>query len=117
MSFLYPRTIKITRPLGQTGVGWQSAYAGDTEGGETVLATGIPASIQAKGRQGKENPVKLPGDSTISMFTIFIPLNALARDVLQHHDVITDDLGQRYQVLTPGWDSLGYSAVCQSLEA
>lgn len=116
MSFLYPRTIKVTRPAAQTGVGWQPGYAGEQPTNDPVIAQDIPASIQAKGRQGKDNPAHLPSDATVSMFTVFIPRAALARGTIKDRDVIIDDLGDRYQVLADGWDSLGYAVVTQRLE-
>lgn len=116
MSFLYPRIVSVYRPAAQSGVGFQAGYAGNTADTETLVAKDLAASIQAKGRQGKDNPVRLPGDSTVSMFTIFIP-KGLVMGQLKDRDIIVDDQGVRYQVLADGWDSLGYAAVCQRLEA
>jgi hypothetical protein len=40
----------------------------------------------------------------------------LANGTLKVGDVMIDDLGNRYQVLAPYWDSLGYRLTCALLE-
>lgn len=124
MSFFYPRSVTITRPGVQTGEGLLG-YGGQTQAAETEVTNGsvvtvaenVPASIQAKGRQGKNDPVGLPGDGTVAMYSIFIPRRALAKGSIRDRDIITDELGVRYQVLSDGWDSLGYQVICQRLQA
>lgn len=113
MSFLYPRTISISRPVAQVGVG-AIGYGGQTEATETVLFTGIQASIQQK-KEGQKPDLGLPGDtSKRSMWRIFI---LLARGSLKDRDIVTDDEGIRYQILAAYWNSLGYNCACERLEA
>lgn len=116
MSFLYPRTIAVTRPAAQTGVGFQSAYAADQAATETPVATGLRASIQVK-REGQKNPVALPGDGNAPYWDIFIPRRDAVNGLIKQRDIITDDLGERYQVSANYWDSLGYRLRAMKLEA
>lgn len=114
MGFIYPRTITISRPGAQTGEG-MLGYGGETQAAETQVATSVPASIQER-REGQRNPTGLPGDGTRPTYYIFIPKRALARDGMKALDVITDDLGVRYKVVAPYWDSLGHRPTCELLE-
>lgn len=61
MSFIYPRTINITRPAAQSSVGLQG-YGGQAATTETVVASGISAAVQFKRASGSPT-TKLPGDS------------------------------------------------------
>ena len=51
------------------------------------------------------------------MWRLFTPRAALARGALQVRDVVTDDLGVRYQVAAPYWNSLGYAALLERLDS
>ncbi len=115
MSFIYPRMISIARPGAQSGVGPQG-YGGQTRTSETVVVSGLPASIQQQ-RQGSPNPTGLPGDATVPLWSIYIPLTTCALGTIKARDIVTDDVGARYQVLAPGWDSLGYRLTARTLEA
>lgn len=115
MSFLYPRTVSVHRPAGQTGEG-KLAYGGASQAGETEIATGLSASIQ-KRREGQKSPAGLPADGTRPTWLIFVPRGSLALGAIKDRDIIIDDLGVRYQVLADGWDSLGYAAITERLEA
>jgi hypothetical protein len=111
MSFIYPRTITISRPFNTSGVG-ALPYQGLDPSDETVIATGIIASIQ------KESSVSLqsglPGDvASGSEWAIFF---VLPNGTLLDRDIITDDLGERYQVMAAYWNSLGYKAICERLQ-
>lgn len=110
MSFLYPRLVTVNRPGAQTSVGFQADYAGDQAVTETVIvAEPVPASIQAR-REGTKDQVGLPDDTTAPYWYVFIPVYALAKGVILKGDIVIDELGLRYQVVTPYWDSLGYRA-------
>lgn len=116
MSYLYPRTITVTRPTKQTGVGAQP-YGGATIATESFVVDDVPASIQQK-KEGSAPAAGLPGDAVKrTSWRIFIPLAALADGVIQTHDVVTDDLGVRYQVGAPYWNSLGYNLLAERLES
>ena len=112
LSFLYPRTIAITRPRGNSGIGVQP-YGGATLAAEDPVASGIAASIQLA-RVGGKGPLPLSADAQRSRWRIsFKGENGLVRD----RDIITDDLGVRYQVSAAYWNSLGYACECERLEA
>jgi len=111
MNFIYPRTITITRPKVQSGVG-AVAYGGVIQAQELPIAQGISASIQLS-KQGKSGAVGLPADGKTTWWKILFqgPLG-----LVQDRDIITDDLGVRYQVVAPYWNSLGYNLLTERLE-
>lgn len=119
-SFVYPRTIKVTRPPAQSGVGAQ-AYGALARSGETAVVSDVAASIQAR-NVSKPNHVDLPADGKMSVWDIYISRGECQRkqigagDILSR-DWITDDAGERYQVLTNYWDSLGFKLTCEKQEA
>ena len=112
MSFLFPRVISITRPADQIGVG-ALGYGGQVPGNETSIATGIPASIQSR-KTGAPPAGHLPSDT--SKRTEWRVMFKLALGVVLERDIITDDLGTRYQVISAYWNSLGYQCTCEKLE-
>ena len=115
MSFLYPRTVSVARYTPKTGVGYQG-YEGHTQDSEPVtLITDLPASIQLKSVSGAPE-VKLPTDvSKRTYYRICIPGSAASLGDIMENDVIIDDLGLRYQVTSPYWNSLGYQLICERL--
>lgn len=115
MSFLYPRTCAIHRPPSQSGEG-ALGYGGQTAASETVVASGLPCSIQAR-REGQSNVVGLPADATAPFWYVLIPKRAAALGQIQSHDIVVDDTGNRYQVVQDYWDSLGYRLSVMRLEA
>jgi hypothetical protein len=115
MSFLYPRVVGITRPTQAMSPGI-NGYGGQVPSTETAVASGLPASIQYVKQRGPEE-ARLPGDSHKTEWRVFIPLAAIARGLIETRDIVTDDAGQRYQVIAPYWDSLGYQLTCELLEA
>lgn len=116
MSFIYPRTVAITRPASDVAAGYQPNYSGLDPSNETPVASDLPASIQIKKERGKPDP-DLPGDAAAKSFwTVFIPVGAAPLGLIQTNDVITDDLGVRYQVTAPYWNSLGHALLVERLE-
>jgi hypothetical protein len=116
MSFLYPRTIAITRPASDVTPGYTPNYSGVTPSNETAVASGLPASIQLKKEKGRPDP-NLPADAAAKSFwTILIPMGSAALGLILTNDIATDDLGVRYQVLAPYWNSLGYALLVERLE-
>lgn len=116
MSFLYPRKVTITRPTQPTGVG-AVGYGGEQPSTEaSVVAAAVPASIQLAKEHG--NPeANLPADAGKTLWKVIIPLSAgVVEGVIQVRDIVADDLGQRYQIIAPYWNSLGHSLVCERLE-
>ena len=116
MSFLYPRTIAITRPNTNSGIG-AIGYGGLTPAAETAVVSGLPASIQENKNLGKPE-ADVPGDALrATQWNIFIPATAAALGLIEERDIVTDDLGQRYQISTAYWNSLGYRLGADQLEA
>ena len=114
-NFIYPRTVNITRPVNATSLG-ATAYSGLTEANETVIATGIAAAIQMH-NPGAAPPAGLPGDTgRRTYWRIFLSPNTLNLGQVLSHDVVTDDLGERYQVTSDYWNSLGYTLLAEKLE-
>lgn len=115
MSFMYPRTVALTRPAPSAQFG-NVGYNAELPVNETVVASGLPASIQLS-RQGAKPDAMLPGDQDKRTYwKVIIPLGALAQGVARVRDLVTDDLGVRYQVLGPYFNSLGYTLLCERLE-
>lgn len=121
MSFLYPRTIAITRPNPDTGsnsgAGIQG-YSAVTEGNETTILTAIPAAIQSVRERGTPEG-KTPSDApTRSQWNIYIPLSAMPTPgVILDRDIATDDLNRRFVIIASDPMSLGYRLRCELLEA
>ena len=113
-TFLYPRTLTITRPKAQGNYG-SVGYRGQRETDEGVIASGIPASVQQRGRGGL-NATKLPGDAHQTNWRILIPLGAVADGLIKPRDILTDEFGNRYQTSDPYLTPLGYQLSCERLE-
>lgn len=106
-SFLYPRTIKVTRQNVPTASGGAVGYGGDQPANEIVIMTGIVAAVQSD-RIGKSDPSNLPASSLLPQYKILIPSASAALGTINKNDIVTDDLGIRYQVSDPYWTPLGY---------
>lgn len=125
MSFIYPRTITVYRqtgsPAGVAGLGAQPYQEPQTVGSGSVWATtpiakGVVCSIQEY-RSGERPVENLPGSTLVTPTNkIFVPLRGLARGVMKVRDYILDDLGVKYEVINPYWNSLGYRLYCVFLE-
>jgi hypothetical protein len=109
MSTLYPRTISVRRQSVTAQFG-TTAFGGDAPTQETIIASGVPASIQYE-RFGRGNEANLPTDSRRSAWLILIPLNAVGVTLgtIIENDIIADDLGKRYQVYASDYQPLGYN--------
>jgi hypothetical protein len=125
MPNLYPRLIEVHRLKTDSDVstavglaGYSGAEQSQTSPqGETVLFTGIPASIQAE-QTGRKRSTALPQDAVFApTWWIFVPLSALAQYSVRDRDIILDDEGYRYEVAQAYWNILGYKIVCIRLEA
>jgi hypothetical protein len=111
--FVYSRTVTITRPGQQDGEG-ALGYGGQTQASETIVIEDVRASIQER-REGQKNGSGLPGDGARPTYYVFMP--DPAPDQCQNLDIITDDLGCRYQVTAPYWDSMGHRPTAELLKA
>lgn len=112
MSFLFPNTISLSRTAPNGGVG-SIGYGGLPATAQTVVATGLPAHIQAD-RQGTRNAAGLPADAAGQSIwkVIFKGAKGLARE----RDVVTDEQGKRYHVISADWGPLVTTCRCQLLE-
>src|SRR5689334_8568963 len=124
---LYPRKIEVHRAktsatttstvglAGYSGMTTEPA-AGDAQG-ETVLFTGVPASIQAA-QTGRKRDGSLPSDAVWApTWRIYVPKSALPKGSVRDRDIVVDDEGSRYQVAQNYWNLLGYQLICIRLEA
>ena len=119
MSFMWPRTVTIARPSALAGVGFQQPYSGQRPSEPatmTPIASGLPASVQAQ-REGQRNPTGLPTDGNRPVWRIFIKPGAITPGIVRDGDIVTDDIGRRYEVVADYFDSLGYRLHCERLEA
>lgn len=104
---IYARTVAIHRPTQDLPVR-QVSYQGETTAAESIIMTGLPASIQ-KYRTGRSIKADLPADVTgRGEWSIFLPASAAALGSIQRNDIAIDDLGTRYQVKETYWNILGY---------
>lgn len=122
-NFLYPRVISVRRSrsvAGETTVGgttYQGREANTSVAdpqSETVLLTGISASIQSRG-VGRVAHALLPGNVTDHpqwrILTMPMPLGSIRDD-----DIIVDEEGYRYQVAQNYWTPMGYRLDAVRLE-
>jgi hypothetical protein len=122
MSFIYPRTVAISRPNTTTTAGVQPFQDG-TPAQETSVATGLPASIQVDHDGGKPLANVALDARASGTWRIFIPQGAASiagvgtPETIRDTDIITDDAGVRYQVVHPYWNSLGWQLRCERLKA
>jgi hypothetical protein len=106
-SFLYPRTITVTRPPVTTQAGGAIGYGGDQPVTDTIILSGISAAVQSD-RIGRVTPSNLPASSGLPLYKILIPATEAPLGTINKNDIITDDLGVRYQVHDPYWTPLGF---------
>jgi hypothetical protein len=110
MSFLYPRRVTLARPSGDDTPGEQ-AYGGDSTPPPDVIAQNLKAHIEAE-RQGSAPDARLPDDAAgQSIWLIIFPKMALG--YARSRDVITDEIGNRYQVISADWGPL--VTTCRSM--
>ena len=125
MSFIYPRLLSIYRlpgfPAGVAGYGAQPYQEPQTARNASVWASlpifsGIPCSIQEY-RSGQRPVEDLPGSTLVTPTNkIYIPLHGLAKGAVKVRDYVLDDLGVKYEVINPYWNSLGYRLYSVFLE-
>lgn len=117
MSWIYPRTISISRQPVQTGGGVQP-YGGMNPADEQVIFSDLSASIQQTSTSARPDP-SLPADArSRSIWRVLMPRSSgvTAGSVLRG-DIVTDEAGQRYQVWAPYVNSLGPNLLVERLEA
>ena len=116
MSWIYPRTVTITRQPVSNGGGYVG-YSGMNPGEEQTLYSDLPASIQLAKAGGKPD-ANLPADADKTLWKVLMPLSvAISPGSVLRGDIITDETGQRYQVWAPYVNSLGPNLLVERLEA
>ncbi len=110
-SFLYPSLIRLSRPQGNAGFGAQP-YSGLSQDKETVIVTAARAHIQPE-RQGGAPLAGLPGDAA-GQPTWKIILK-LPKGTVRKRDVLTDELGNRYQAVYAAWTPLATTVLAVDL--
>jgi hypothetical protein len=125
MSFVYPRTISVYRyprfAAGTGGLGLQAYQEPQTVNGVSIwtttpIYTGLVCSIQEY-RSGQRPVEDLPGSTLVTpTWKIYIPAQRLPKGSIFVRDFVIDDLGIKYHVIDPYWNSLGYRAYCVLLE-
>lgn len=98
-SFLYPRVVKITRLETTSAVG-ALPYQGTTQAAETLLISGLPATITTTSGAGRGIGISLPDDSAGPIkWQIVLPAEVMATlPLIMERDFVYDDLGRRFQV-------------------
>lgn len=117
MSFLYERLISISRPDVDLDVGAQS-YSGVSIDTETLLFENIPATVQASSGSSRPSTAEMPAAAPAPIqWKILIPRGKIANGAIQTKDIITDDLGRRFQVSADYCHSMGWTLMTIKLEA
>jgi hypothetical protein len=119
MSFLYPRTIQITRPIPGKGAAYfgKQPYQGTTRDAEEPTLFDLPASIQYSAT-GRAKGGELPSDpASLSTWKILLPRGQVERDGIAERDIVTDEIGKRYQVQAAYWSPMGYTLTATLLQA
>ena len=125
----YSRTIAVTRPAADTGVGLGSysqlqattetavigtvTYTAGTS--KFVSLTGVPATI-SNDASDRAIGGMIPASARRMEFRIVLPASAAALGTITEKDIVTDDLGKRYQVSAATWGPLGYNLRASLLE-
>lgn len=80
------------------------------------VASGVRCSIQEY-RSGQRPADDLPGSTMVTpTVKIFVPASAMFKGGVLVRDFLMDELGARYHVINPYWNSLGYRLYCVFLE-
>lgn len=95
---LWDRIVTIHKPNVNSAAG-DRGYAGLTKANETVVLSGLPASIQLRSRGG-EPDASVPSDAYgRASWNVFIPISAgVADGVIVENQIAIDDLGRRFQI-------------------
>ena len=110
-NLLFPRLVRISRPQGNAAPGAQ-AYSGLSQAKELTIVTAARAHIQPD-RQGQAPLAGLPADAAGQptwKVMVRLPLGTI-----QKRDVLTDDLGNRYQAISAAWTPLGTTVLAVDL--
>ena len=110
-SFLFPNLVRLSRPQGNAALGAQP-YSGLSQAKETTIVTSARAHIQPE-RQGQAPLAGLPADAA-GQPTWKVILK-LPKGTIQKRDVLTDELGNRYQAIYAAWTPLATTVLAVDL--
>ena len=110
--FLRPYLIDIHRPTRPTNVGAQS-YGGVTQVQEEVIRTKVRANIRSA-RTGRQI-FDIPADTSFRSY--FYIVFRGKKGSAKVHDIIIDDSGRRFQIVSDAWSSMGFQVLAELLEA
>lgn len=108
------RVVTIQRPAQNTKPGYQEDYAGYSPLTATVLAQNLPVSILEQNR-GTPNKMKLPTDARMPIWTFLAP--NLGGVSYQNGDIVTDEVNQRYVMVSPEETEFGWRVLLEHLSA
>ena len=117
-SFIYYRTVSFYREGTQLAVG-QTGYMGHVRSTESLLFSGIVASVQCPSIGSRRiGDGVLPDDAPGPIrWNIFLPANAIPNGSVISRDIVVDDEGNRYQVAAAYRTPLGWKVQTTRLEA
>ena len=107
------QTLTFSRQPKETAAGLQS-YSALAAPAPVVYAQGIPGAINIKKETGRPQAA-LPGDASLRAFyacNFYLP-----DGLVQHRDIVTDENGTRYQVVSVSSGLLGTQALVEVLES
>lgn len=125
MSFLRPHTIAISRPTAAPIAG-DGGYGALSRQSETVIygaiddqgrvTSGIAAGL-TPGTGVPDASAKVPSDTAgrVSPWRFTLSPRDVPRGTVKLRDIVTDETGQRYQVLVPLWNALECNLRCHPL--
>jgi hypothetical protein len=114
MSFLRPRLVDITRPSQSAGFGASSTYGAIDDETETTVLSELPANI-SWARTGQQRNTGLPGSAMWR--AIFRVVFKAPSGTVRERDIITDEFGNRYQVVAAQSGPFGYMCLTEQLHA
>ncbi len=97
--------LTFKRPSAPMGFGGQSGYGGDVAAAEVTLLAAWPAYLGTAG-QGGRSPANLPGDVEQPRLDIRLPM--WPGVVLLNGDVVCDEQGRRYKIVSAEGSTLGW---------
>lgn len=114
LAVLCNRTVAVYRPQQQGGVGAEG-YGGNTAENQRLIVGGFPASLLSV-TKAERGDVGLPGDVRNAWAELLLP--TIPENItLEAHDVVKDDLGNRYVISGAELSELGWRCTLQQSES
>lgn len=110
--FLRPRTVDVFRHKRSTLPG-RASYSASTQADEELMLSGVPANIFAS-REARPIVHGVPtGTMFRSLYSVVMKVDV---GVVQSKDIVRDELGNRYQVMSVSQGWFGITALCELME-